>query len=187
METIKFKGCKIKTYHDEDPMNPREWDNLGFMLCFHSRYNLGDKHKYRDYDDFMHSLACEYFQPHQSITDEAIMARFAKDHIVLPLYLYDHSGITMSCSPFSCIWDSSQVGIIYVSKEKAKTEYGWKTLTSKRIEQIKSCLKAEVEIYDNYLTGNVFRYEITRKGECIESGNGFYHYEDMVEQAKASL
>jgi hypothetical protein len=33
-------------------MNPRmEFDNLGTMICFHKRYNLGDKHNW-DIDDF---------------------------------------------------------------------------------------------------------------------------------------
>ena len=26
--------------------DPRSWDNIGTMVCFHSRYNLGDKHYY---------------------------------------------------------------------------------------------------------------------------------------------
>jgi len=29
--------------YDPEPVNPREWDNLGTMVCFHKRYNLGDE------------------------------------------------------------------------------------------------------------------------------------------------
>ena len=35
--------------------------------------------------------------------------------VILPLYLYDHSGITMNTCGFSCPWDSGQVGWIYAS------------------------------------------------------------------------
>lgn len=37
---------------------------------------------------------------------------------MLPLFLYDHSGITMSTGPFHCPWDSGQVGFIYMTYEK---------------------------------------------------------------------
>ena len=42
--------------------------------------------------------------------------------IILPLYLYDHSGISMKTTPFSCQWDSGQVGWIYVEKKKCLQE-----------------------------------------------------------------
>lgn len=31
---------------DDDPLNPREDDNFGKMVCFHRRYHLGDHHNY---------------------------------------------------------------------------------------------------------------------------------------------
>jgi hypothetical protein len=40
--------------------------------------------------------------------------------VILPLYLYDHGGITISCSPFSCPWDSGQVGWIYADYDMIK-------------------------------------------------------------------
>ena len=40
------------------------------------------------------------------------------------LYLYDHSGITMSTGSFCDSWDSGQVGFIYVTKEDIEKEYG---------------------------------------------------------------
>lgn len=42
----------------------------------------------------------------------------------LPLYLYDHSGITMSTTTFSCPWDSGRVGMIFCSHEEAVKEWG---------------------------------------------------------------
>jgi hypothetical protein len=41
----KYKDYKIQVFIDEDPPNPRkEFDNFGHMICFHRRYDLGDKH-----------------------------------------------------------------------------------------------------------------------------------------------
>ena len=42
------KGNYItRTYQETDPESPRGWDNLTTMLCFHNRYNLGDKTEYK--------------------------------------------------------------------------------------------------------------------------------------------
>lgn len=45
---------------DNNPGDPRkEFDQIDHMICLHSRYNLGDKHSYRDSDDFYESLCRE--------------------------------------------------------------------------------------------------------------------------------
>jgi len=47
-----------------------------------------------------------------------------EDVYIQSLYLYDHSGITMSTSPFSCPWDSGQVGFAYVDRATVEREWG---------------------------------------------------------------
>lgn len=45
---------------DTDPENPRDpyyQENLGKMVCWHKRYNLGDKHTFDDPIDFAQDLA----------------------------------------------------------------------------------------------------------------------------------
>ena len=43
--------------NDDTPQHPRaEQDNLGTMICFHSRYNLGDEHSFHEPDDFLMDL-----------------------------------------------------------------------------------------------------------------------------------
>lgn len=64
-KTEQYKGYTIKLYYDRDPMNPREFANLGRMVCWHRRYDLGDvdtrNMRPRDY---LESLACEHgFDP----------------------------------------------------------------------------------------------------------------------------
>jgi len=51
------------------------------------------------------------------LSDEELMTIIEEKHVILPLYLYDHGGITMNTGGFSCRWDSGQVGWIYASKE----------------------------------------------------------------------
>lgn len=42
---------------DPEPLNPRvDYDNLGRMVCWHSRYSLGDKHSFSDPEEFLRDL-----------------------------------------------------------------------------------------------------------------------------------
>ena len=43
----KYKDYDINIDYDQCNLdNPRDWDNLGTMVCFHKRCCLGDKHDY---------------------------------------------------------------------------------------------------------------------------------------------
>ena len=178
MEPIKTERVGkylIEIYPDQSPESPREWDNLGTMVCFHRNYNLGDEHDYcsGNYDGW------------DEMKEEIIKQENV--HTILPLYLYDHSGITMSTSPFHCPWDSGQVGWIFVSKDKVKNE----GIDESKIESI---LKGEVETYDQYLTGDVYGYKVYEVSECdhghehlkdLDSCWGFYGEEDCMDEGKS--
>lgn len=92
--------------------------------------------------------------------------------VILPLYLYDHSGITMNTSGFHCPWDSGQVGWIYADEQTILKEYG--SLTAEKREICRECLHGEVEIYDSFLTGDCWFLTIDKDGEEIENVGGFF-------------
>ncbi len=169
---------KIRIEQDEMPHDtPRDWENLGEMICFHGRYNLGDKdHDYRDSD---YSGWEEMEEAIQKEEDAAV---------ILPIFMYDHGGITVSTSPFSCNFDSGRVGLIFVSKEKVRKEYGWKRITNNRIKKITEYLEGEVKTYDQYLTGDVWGFIIEDdEGEHLESCWGFYGREYCEKEAQDVL
>ena len=156
-------GKTINIVYDTNPESPREWDNLGTMVCFHNRYNLGDEHSYRS-DDFDSWDELKK----QIVSDEG-------ECIFLPLYLYNHSGITMRTTSFSCRWDSGQVGLIYISKKKVREEYGVKRITKKLLDRVLGYLIGEVETYDQYLRGDVYGFELLdSEGNKIDSCYGFF-------------
>ena len=108
--------------------------------------------------------------------------------IALPLYLYDHSGITMSTSPFSCRWDSGQVGFIYVTCERVRKEYGWKRITKARRDKILTYLNGEVQTYDQYLTGDVYGFIISDEdGDEVDSCWGCYGRDYCEQEAQATI
>lgn len=173
-ETKEYRGYKIEIDQDSDYPNIREeYDNLGTMVCFHSRYNLGDEDT---------GISKE----------ELIKIANSSEYLSLPLYLYDHSGITMNTTGFSCGWDSGKVGYIFVSKVEIREKYNCKNVTKKLKETVLSVLRAEVALYDDYLTGNVFCYDIKDENdESIDSCCGFYGTDfdnnGLMEHAKCAI
>lgn len=54
----------LQVMYDDEPLNPRtDYDNFGKMVCWHSRYNLGDKHNFEDTNEFLKSLVQDSVEP----------------------------------------------------------------------------------------------------------------------------
>ena len=87
--------------------------------------------------------------------------------VILPLYLYDHSGITMNTTGFSCPWDSGQVGWIYADKEMIEREYG--KITPEILEKVRQVLESEVKEYDYYLTGQCYGFQLFKEDVEVDS------------------
>ena len=106
-QELQYKNQILKIETDDDPESPRQWDNFGIMVCYHPNYNLGDVQRMY-FDEYLES---------EGLTESDIAVK-------LPLWLYDHSGISMSCGdrtyPYNDQWDSGLVGTIYVTKESLK-------------------------------------------------------------------
>ena len=173
MEDILYKGYTIKIMQDDDAMNPRDYDNVGHMVCFHRKYNLGDKHSLETSDFGGWGEMREY------------LVKQEKAYVILPLYLYDHSGITMNTTGFSCPWDSGQVGFIYATREDAARIFG-KCYRRKKIESV---LASEVSTYDAYISGNVDMFQIIHPdGEEDSWCGSFYDDEEgCIQSAKDDI
>ena len=173
LESIEPAAHRIRIFLDVDAENPREFSSLGKMVCFHSRHILGDENEWDsgDYNGWDEMEA-------------AIRAEGAV--VILPLYLYDHSGITMSTGAFSCGWDSGQVGFIYALRSDILKCYSRKRLSRQLLARAEKVLEGEVEIYDQWLTGEVYGYQIEGP-KCEESCWGFYDREYMVQEARGQI
>jgi hypothetical protein len=194
----QVEGLTIKLIPDENYESPREWENIGTMICWHSRYNLGDKHSYADPQTFLYSIAREratseelsWLDRAENLEYNASRCRARKlqdainskvkeiikrEYVMLELYLYDHSGITMSCSSFSDPWDSGQVGFIYCTLEKARKELMPADSDEALRNLAREALESEVKTYDSYLTGDVVGYVVEGEdGEHLDSCWGFF-------------
>ena len=175
MDAVKVyenEEYRFSIFQDDDAQNPRtECDHAGVMVCGHGRYNLGDvqlkKSEFEGWDVL-----------------KAKIRRENKGAIILPLRLYDHSGISISTTteyPYNDMWDSMMVGYIYTDKEMMRKMWGehlpraWK---KKAVE----VLQSEVKEYDDYLTGNVYGFKREKKvnhESCQHCGHEAYtEYEE---------
>ena len=166
IEEHNYRGHRIEIIEDCDAESPREWDNIGTMACWHRRYKLGD------------------VQPQQRPQD--YRATLPRDRVELPLYLYDHGGITMATQPFDCPWDSGQVGFIYASHTTLRLKLGIKRVTTKVKARAYRMLHNEVETYDAYLRGDVCGYSITGP-QCSDSCWGYYSCSEALQDAKQAI
>lgn len=189
---------------DDILISPREVDeHFGTMVCFHPRYALGDHHNYMDKDDFLREMYLDTVghdeagmkryermvnivssrfrhgpKTEERAIDEAMQKVISEKYLMLPLYLYDHSGLAMSTESFSgraphAEWDSGQVGWIYVSKEDALREFDADKMTGAIRQKADALMRSEVAAYDSYLRGECYGFELYKNGELSDSCWGF--------------
>jgi hypothetical protein len=217
---VKTGDVRVRVIQDSDPTDPREDDNVGTMVCWHSKYNLGDyenydhnnnKNPYADSAELFRHILRETEAGDEALKDimKVLLAEegAAKDYkgwnkdgeedgsdldfidwqlqygagqeedrelleaarqvaTILPLNLFDHSGITMSTGGFSCPFDSGQVGWIYATHKKVKEE-------GIVVEDMEKHLDQEVKTYAMFLENQIYGFKIEAAEVCP-------HCEDVV-------
>ena len=212
----------VHVHNDECPDNPRSWGEPATMACFHRRYRLGDDVGTNDPEEFWRELVSEFVTDSELVAavqagavygmnatdydDEQYMADDMREDLTirncqqllepylewLPLWLYDHSGITMSCGtrtyPYDDAWDSGCVGWIIMTKKTALMERIGCCDASNWREKAIADMETEVKLYDQYLTGDVYGYTLLKEesDEWVEEESiwGFYG-DDVMENGIA--
>jgi len=166
VETIEMgEGIRIQVHQDQDEVtncNPfKDCDTAIQISIWHRCYNFGNNTDFATPGDFL-----EFCRK-----GDLKSARKGDKVFRLPVYLYDHSGLTVNTTGFSCPWDSGQVGWVWTTKKRMK-ERGWKATDENHVYEH---LKEAVQLLDDYLTGNVYRFTIEdAAGEVLESCGGYY-------------
>lgn len=190
IQEVKLCGATCRLEQDCGGVDcPRDWDNLGTMICFVRSERVGDEHEFSDPDDFLLDLLRQLFPesvverlearaieaPSDRARHDLYLSFIEKRAVILPVFMYDHSGKTINTTGFSCPWDSGQIGWIYATREQICKEYGGKYLTEALRKKVESVLRSEVRVLDQWLLGDVWGYVIEREdGEAEDSCWGFY-------------
>ena len=166
-ETETYRGHTIEVDYEENPESPRDWDNICIFHLAHRNYSFGDE----NYNDA------------ESIRAAQREAKRNGD-LVLPLYMYDHSSITIALTPYSCRYDSGQVGFVQVPRDKMIEEFGKKIFTKALKEKGLELAQGEVETLDTYIRGDVVGYIIDEDGDSCW---GFFGVEEATNEAKSVI
>jgi hypothetical protein len=160
---------RLDIVQDVNPESPRTWDNLSKLILFGKYKHLSDKHEIdaNDYNGWENNK-------------KAVIKAF-NPAMIVPLYMFSHSGETVSLNPFSCPWDSGQLGWVIVTKEDANKEYSVKRITKKVLEKITSVIEAEVKVFDQYITGDVYGYVIRDENDDEEDSCWGFFGSDIKE------
>lgn len=161
---MQYNGYKIEIEHDDAPVNPRkEYDQIGEIVTWGKLQHLSDNP-----DIPAKYTGTEY---------KRLLEENGSFH--LPVYCYQHSCIMLSTAPFSCPWDSGQIGFIFMSKKTFEEEYSGNITTATRV------LVGEVEEFSNYLNGDIYGYIIKdENGDIIDSCWGINGYDYCMSEAK---
>ena len=148
------------TYESDDP---RDWDNMSTMYCFHNNYRLGDR---------PNDLKPDLYDSYDQMVENHFNINEGED-IIVNLYLYSKGGLTIATIPFSCRWDSGQVGFAVITKETIIKEFGDNSPDSRA--KARHNLQCEVNTYDQYLRGDVYGYRILNSEDIeLDSCYGFF-------------
>ena len=217
LHTENYKNHTISIYQDDFVESPREWENLGTIAALHREYNLADKIHAKDETrlGLLNTIASQLtelearqvllafikdtrpsstdlkywlglYNSRKELLEGEELTDLSIDHFnsvltYLNVYMYEHGSIALSTSNFSCPWDSGQLGFIYCLNSTALKE-------SIDLDRLPEILKGEIEIYSQYLNGEVFGFIIEGPG-CDNSCWGFYgsDYKDLLAEAKSSI
>jgi len=171
--------------NDTLKLNPREnCDHLSVMACWKRNSTIGDVQP-----------SCspkEWMEEKENVP---------KGSVVLNIFIYEHSGIVLSSSPFGDPWDSGQLGFMVMTPDKILEGWGQKKdgKTAKRVsakmqKQALECMKAELEEYNKWIQGQCWGWSFTDENGkedscwgyiCDDEESAQYMKESMPEEARA--
>ena len=167
-KTKNHRGLTIEILFDTEPVSPKEdFDLLGTIYSNRSNYNLMGHN--------LDELFCENDEGDKMLDT---------DYIFLPIYSHEHGGIILSTErngQYCDTFDSGIFGLIATPKWKVQREYG--ELSNETVKQCKDELSREIELWNDYLQGNIFAYKVKNsEGEIIDSCSGFYDGAEVAMQ-----
>jgi hypothetical protein len=190
---------RLVVEQDDDPMNPWEdgvFDTLGTLVTWHRRLCIGHEQPKIEAHEWLLDLAgvdedsyhAWWSARVRGIRDkpgrmgetfaEALQAKIDRELdklgiVILPVYAYEHGGVTISTGSFNCPWDSGQLGYIYATKDKILESLGrekGRRLGPKDKAKAREIMESEIKVFDQYLTGDVWCWEIeSRSVSALEA------------------
>jgi hypothetical protein len=153
------------------------WELISYDDLFNKWYETGT---YPDPLEKDISSVCDGILENMSSGKLIELAK--QENLILPLYLLDHSGISISTQDFNDKWDSGQIGWTYASNTDIIKEYG--DASPENVEKALQLLNAEVKTYEYFLRGECYGFQLFKDGVEDDSCWGFL---GSFDEAKAAV
>lgn len=109
------------------------------------------------------------------MSNQALLKLAGQKCCILPVYLFDHSGLHISTQDLTKgpdgRWDAGQVGWVYADRKAILAGYG--KCGPEEMKRAEKALASEVELYDKYLSGECYGFQLYKDGEEMDSCWGF--------------
>lgn len=194
----EVEGVRIRVEYDDDAESPRTaWDNVTAFWSdgMHRRYNFHEAAA----DEVLARIKSAMPVPDELLEDGSDVEIIqwlmenqtpVSSYVIMPVYMYDHSGLSFSTGGFSCGWDSGTIGFMMVDVERWDVQHGGEWSVEAATQRIVD----EVQDLDNYHVYGACGYVIeTCEGcECcghiewVEEDSCWGFYGDP-EERKAAL
>lgn len=109
-------------------------------------------------------------------------------YIAIKVYMYEHSGRTISTAPFNNQWDSGLLGYLYIKEDEVEEKIGKKMTKDEVLEDMRSFVNIS---WKQYIEGDYYYYEISDRTtygnfntDIISTG---YRFDDAEGEAKKSI
>ena len=156
------------------------------MIFVGKHKSLGDKHDFEFEGDY--NSRQDFIEK-----GENELRKYFKDVAVIKaVHLYEHSGTSISTSmsyPFDCKWDAGTIGFAVITKADIKENFSVKRVTKELLKRAEAILDGEVETLNQYISGDVYGFELVEVSECdkgcehethLDSCWGFFGNEFMT-------
>lgn len=150
------------------------------MVCWHEKYNLGDKHEFKSEKElFEHLMKKLNIKPVEIGADmddfenskKKILDELRKHIPIIPLYLYDGKFPEMTNGSEHIGEKGEFVGYIFMDKEQMEKMF--KGSGEEAIKDGVWYLIEDTDLYCHYISGNNFLYELFKDGEHFCEVSGF--------------
>lgn len=166
---------RIKVMYDEQAESPRTaWDNCTAFWSegMHRRYNFHEEVA----GEVLARIKQAMPVPEELLEDgsdiEVIQWLMenqtpVSSYVIMPVYMYDHSGLSFSTGAFSCGWDSGTIGFMMVDTELWDMMHGGEWSVENATQRIVD----EVQDLDNYHVYGAVGYAIEKRNHCSCCGH----------------
>ena len=150
IEIVEVPGGRVRVLPDDAPQSPRDWDTVAHLVLDVARHVL----PWEDHTGRLRQL-CQR-------GGWRLAARYLSvfhDAVVVPVWGYAHGHLALHAGAragcFADPWDSGQAGLAYLTRDELRTACGGRYPGD---EQARACLHGEVEVYDQWASGQVVGY-----------------------------